>query len=126
MIQNNIILDYRLFTQIYGKNGDRTSCFEILGIPDSSSQDEIKKAYLKLARKCHPDKNPNQSEEDSNNFLKILKAFETLTGKRLVEIRKINLSQWKSTSLVMDRTLTLESEINVRRVWNKRRGGKIL
>ena len=72
----------RLFDQTYGKNGDRTSCFEILGIPESSSQDEIKKAYLKLARKCHPDKNPNQSEEDTHKFKNILKAYETLTGKR--------------------------------------------
>ena len=72
----------RLFDQTYGKNEYRTSCFEILGIPESSSQDEIKKAYLKLARKYHPDKNPNQSEEDTRKFKNILKAYETLTGKR--------------------------------------------
>jgi len=35
----------RLFKQIIGKNGDRTRSFEILGIPDSSNQDEIKRAY---------------------------------------------------------------------------------
>ena len=81
-IENYIIIVYRLFTQIYGRNGERTSCFEILGIPDSSSQDEIKRAYLKMARKYHPDKNQNQLQEDGNKFLKILKAFETLTGKR--------------------------------------------
>jgi DnaJ-class molecular chaperone len=38
--------------------------------------------YLKMARKWHPDKNPNQSEEDAAQFKKILKAYETLVGKR--------------------------------------------
>ena len=38
--------------------------------------------YLNLARKWHPDKNPNQSEEDAAQFKKILKAYETLVGKR--------------------------------------------
>ena len=35
-----------------------------------------------MARKWHPDKNPNQSEEDAAQFKKILKAYETLVGKR--------------------------------------------
>jgi len=57
-------------------------CREILGLPENSTEDEAKRAYLKLARKWHPDKNPNQSEEDAQKFKDILEAFETLTGVR--------------------------------------------
>ncbi len=36
--------------------------YSILGIPKTATQDEIKKAYRKLARKMHPDLNPNDKE----------------------------------------------------------------
>ena len=57
-------------------------CYQVLGIPDTSTEDEVKRAYLKLARKWHPDKNPNQTEEGANKFKEILEAYETLTGVR--------------------------------------------
>ena len=53
---------------------EKPKCFEVLGIPDTSTEDEIKRAYLKLARKWHPDKNPNQSEEDAAKFKEILEV----------------------------------------------------
>jgi len=73
---------FRLYKQMYGKDGVRAKCMEILGVAADSSENQIKMAYLKMARKWHPDKNPNQSEEDAAQFKKILKAYETLTGKR--------------------------------------------
>ena len=54
-------------------------------IPESSREDEIKSAYLKLARKWHPDKNPNASEETAKKFKDILEAYETLTRVRKEE-----------------------------------------
>jgi molecular chaperone DnaJ len=51
--------------------------YEILGIGKSASQDEIKKAYRKLAIKYHPDKNPGNKEAEEK-FKEISAAFEIL------------------------------------------------
>jgi len=73
---------FRLYRQMYGKDGVAAKCKEILGVAADANENQIKVAYLKMARKWHPDKNPNQSEEDAAQFKKILKAYETLSGKR--------------------------------------------
>lgn len=36
--------------------------YKILGVDKSASQDDVKKAYKKLARKYHPDLNPNDPD----------------------------------------------------------------
>ncbi len=50
--------------------------YDILGVNETSTQDEIKKAYRKLAIKYHPDKNKEDGAEDK--FKDIAAAYETI------------------------------------------------
>lgn len=56
--------------------------YEILGISQTASSDEVKKAYRNLALVWHPDKNQANAEEAHVKFQSILKAYETLSDNR--------------------------------------------
>lgn len=53
--------------------------YKILGVSRDASDAEIKKAYRKLAREFHPDRNPNNKTEAENKFKKINEAHEVLS-----------------------------------------------
>src|ERR1700745_3433931 len=52
--------------------------YEILGVARNAKEDEIKKAYRKLARKYHPDLNPNNKQSEEK-FKEIQEAYEVLS-----------------------------------------------
>jgi len=52
--------------------------YAILGVPKNAAQKDIKSAYRKLARKWHPDANPQNTKEAEEKFKEISEAYEVL------------------------------------------------
>ncbi|XP_041858056.1 dnaJ homolog subfamily B member 2 isoform X2 [Melanotaenia boesemani] len=55
--------------------------YSVLGVSRTASQDDIKKAYRKLALKWHPDKNPDNKEEAERKFKELAEAYEVLSDR---------------------------------------------
>src|SRR5690554_2039387 len=51
--------------------------YKVLGVDKSASQADIKKAYKKLARKYHPDVNPNDKDAEAR-FKEINEAYQVI------------------------------------------------
>ncbi|XP_056403191.1 dnaJ homolog subfamily B member 5 isoform X1 [Hyla sarda] len=69
------ILDQKPQTVDMGKD-----YYKILGIPSGANEDEIKKAYRKMALKYHPDKNKDANAEDK--FKEIAEAYDVLSDPK--------------------------------------------
>ena len=55
--------------------------YEVLGVDKSASQEDIKKAYRKLAVKYHPDRNPGDKEAEEK-FKEATEAYEVLSDEK--------------------------------------------
>lgn len=62
--------------------------YQILGVQEAATADDIRKAYLKLAKKLHPDRFPNDPEKKAaaqQEFAKVTRAHEVLADARQKE-----------------------------------------
>ncbi|XP_029953100.1 dnaJ homolog subfamily B member 9a [Salarias fasciatus] len=66
--------------------------YDILGVPKTATERQIKKAFHKLAMKYHPDK--NKSPDAEARFREIAEAYETLSD----ETRRREYDQFRDTS----------------------------
>ncbi|XP_040023258.1 dnaJ homolog subfamily B member 6b [Gasterosteus aculeatus] len=55
--------------------------YQTLGVQKNATQEDIKKAYRKLALKWHPDKNPDNKEEAEKRFKELSEAYEVLSDE---------------------------------------------
>ncbi len=71
--------------------------YKILGVSKNATKDEIKKAYRKLARKYHPDVNPNDKESEKK-FKDINEANEVLSDTKKREKYDKYGADWSKVS----------------------------
>lgn len=60
--------------------------YKILGVAKNATKDEIKRAYRRLAKKYHPDLNPDNKKEAEEKFKEISEAYEVLMDDKKREI----------------------------------------
>ncbi len=56
--------------------------FEVLGVDKNATDEDLKKAFRKLAKKYHPDANPDNKEEAEKKFKEVNEAYEVLSDKQ--------------------------------------------
>src|SRR6185436_16836142 len=71
--------------------------YATLGVPKTATEKEIKSAYRKLARKHHPDVNPNDKAAESK-FKEVSEAYEVLSeSEKRAQYDRFG-EQWKAYS----------------------------
>jgi molecular chaperone DnaJ len=64
-------------TEGYARNMSKRCYYEILGVARGASEQEVKSAYRRLAKECHPDRNPDDTRAEVR-FKEVSEAYEVL------------------------------------------------
>ena len=59
---------------------EKKDYYAILGVEKNATDEELKKAYRKMAKKYHPDANPDNREEAEKKFKEVNEAYEVLSN----------------------------------------------
>lgn len=84
---------------------DTETYYDILNIPVSASADEIKKSYITLVKKYHPDKaEGDEAKQDEYNerLLKIMEAWETLSNPEKKALYDEELAASRKSGVVVE------------------------
>jgi preprotein translocase subunit Sec63 len=84
----------------------RKDYYEILGIPKTASEDQIKQAYRNLAKKYHPDVNIGGAEKyepSSQKFREIAEAYAVLSNKTMKIDYDTRLRNFPDSDLSLDK-----------------------
>ena len=58
----------------------RSTCYKLLGLPESATSRDVRKRYRQLAMRYHPDR--NDSPDAQRKFIELTEAYEILIGKQ--------------------------------------------
>uniref|UniRef100_A0A7S1KB51 J domain-containing protein n=1 Tax=Vitrella brassicaformis TaxID=1169539 RepID=A0A7S1KB51_9ALVE len=73
-----ILLGVCAFLALAGE--EKETYYDVLGVEQKATDDEIKKAYRKMAVQYHPDKYQGDKKEAEERFIRIAEAYETLSN----------------------------------------------
>ncbi len=76
--------------------------YEILGVEKSAAEKDIKSAYRKLARKWHPDANPDNPKAAEEKFKDITEAYEVLNDSERRKKYDLLGSDWQQAARQAD------------------------
>ena len=77
--------------------------YEVLGVNKNASDNEIRRAYKKLALKWHPDKHPDNKKKAEEKFKEISEAYSV----SLIQRKKMNMIMGDSASKTSEDSMTL-------------------
>jgi len=72
------------------RNQQKQSYYDVLKIPMDATKQEIRDAYLTMARIYHPDQNPQNRTLASARFQKIKEAYDALRNEGLPLRQSVN------------------------------------
>ena len=63
-------------------SSEKKDYYEVLGVPKDATEEQIRKAYKKLAIRWHPDKNPDNRKQAEEKFKEIGEAYSVLSDPK--------------------------------------------